>query len=631
MRQQDCIIGLGTITEDITALANTSLRLDREQELQQSLFERLPVMLTMYDPATKVFHFNRAFSETFEWTADEAAEVDLMEKFYPDPDLRAEVAAYMQKAENGWREFAVTAKDGAVVPSLWSNIRLSDDTMVGVGIDLRELRRAQEAREEILMRISDAFFAVDRQWRFVDVNPAAAAGFRKTREQLLGNNLWDVFPEAIVTPFEDHYRQAMETKVPQRFEIFYSPFQIWVTVQVYPSDDGLAIFFQDVTEQHHLRHELEEQMALLDSLFESAPIGLGFWDVDLRFTRINRTLADINGLPPEAHMGKRPSELLPYLEGIAEIEELWRGILKSGTPVMDMEVSGNTQASDQPRVWREHFYPVRRQGQIIGIGAVVEDVTDLKAVEAEREHLVQGLAEERTRLVQMTENLEVLVGERTEQIRLLAGQLTVAEQEERERISQVLHDSIQQLLYSIQFRLQLLTSDLSAQFASSAQESLAELGRITADAINVTRHISRDLSIPGLETGDVENLLKLLAQHSQEMHGLRTTISVQGSPSISAKNTWILLYHVLRELLFNVVKHAGVMTVDISAFVQDDWLEISVHDNGQGFDMETLVTESAGQMGGLSTLQRRVQMFQGKVNVQTAPGRGTVVTIRLPL
>lgn len=123
--------------------------------------------------------------------------------------------------------------------------------------------------------------------------------------------------------------------------------------------------------------------AALDALFDAAPLGLGLWDRELRFVRVNASLAQMNGLPPEAHLGHTPRELLPEIGGIDALEERWRAIIATGEPWFDVEVHGGTPANtDKERSWREHFFPIRNGDAIVGLGAVVEETTERDRVEA---------------------------------------------------------------------------------------------------------------------------------------------------------------------------------------------------------------------------------------------------------
>ena len=139
----------GEVTEilavgsDITRLRQTAQELRLQQELLQSIFDTIPVILVIWDPTLQRFTLNRHAETVLGWSTAEANEGDFMEKVYPDPAYRAEVIAFMTSLEPGWREWCAATKDGRVVPSDWANVRLSDDTLIGIGVDLRERKQAE--------------------------------------------------------------------------------------------------------------------------------------------------------------------------------------------------------------------------------------------------------------------------------------------------------------------------------------------------------------------------------------------------------------------------------------------------------------------------------------------------------
>jgi PAS domain S-box-containing protein len=115
--------------------------------------------------------------------------------------------------------------------------------------------------------------------------------------------------------------------------------------------------------------------ALLDALVENAPVGIGFFDRELRFRRLNQVLAEIDGVPVEAHLGKTIRDLLPGLP-LDRIEADWREMLRTGAPVLDTEVEGETPAAPgKRRTWRTSWYPVRTRDELLGVGALVREVT----------------------------------------------------------------------------------------------------------------------------------------------------------------------------------------------------------------------------------------------------------------
>lgn len=127
--------------------------------------------------------------------------------------------------------------------------------------------------------------------------------------------------------------------------------------------------------------ELQETVALLDTLLESAPIGFAFFDRDLRYRRVNETLARINGLPAEAMLGRTVPEVLPNM---ADVERhSLRPVLETGRAQIGVEVKGRTPADpNAERYWISSYYPVDDPaGHRLGVGVLVMEVTERKAAE----------------------------------------------------------------------------------------------------------------------------------------------------------------------------------------------------------------------------------------------------------
>ena len=139
---------------------------------------------------------------------------------------------------------------------------------------------------------------------------------------------------------------------------------------------------------------LQKQLVELEHLYHTSPLGLCFLDTDLRFVRINAEMAAINSRPVSEHLGKALDEVLPELAD--QIAPLYRQVIETGDPVLDIEVHGMTKADPgKPHDWLASYYPVKDDiGRLLGIGAIVQDITDRK--EAERE---LKLSEERYQIV----------------------------------------------------------------------------------------------------------------------------------------------------------------------------------------------------------------------------------------
>lgn len=139
---------------------------EREAALLQTIIDRIPVMITINEPGARVLRLNREFERLTGWSTEAARAVDLMEQCYPDPAHRAGVRSYMDSLQEGWRDIEMTTKTGGVIQASWSNIRLPDDTRIGIGLDVTERKRVEGERErahaeaEAQSRAKDEFFAM---------------------------------------------------------------------------------------------------------------------------------------------------------------------------------------------------------------------------------------------------------------------------------------------------------------------------------------------------------------------------------------------------------------------------------------------------------------------------------------
>lgn len=238
---------------------------------------------------------------------------------------------------------------------------------------------------------------------------------------------------------------------------------------------------------------------------------------------------------------------------------------------------------------------------------------------------------------QMEEALEERVQERTRELyeseaklRRMASRLTMAEQEERRRISQILHDNLQQLLYGIQLKMEFVRDGLK----SGQHEGLVDHTEDTAawlqDAIDMTRRLTVDLSPPVLQGEGLADALAWLVTQMADLYGLRVEVEASHSFPLDDPDMRVLLFQIIRELLFNVVKHAGTNQARVSLHEERGRLIIQVSDRGRGFKVATV--EASPEVGfGLFSIRERLALFGGRLKLVSRPGEGTQATIRIPL
>jgi two-component system CheB/CheR fusion protein len=153
---------------------------------------------------------------------------------------------------------------------------------------------------------------------------------------------------------------------------------------------------RDMTEKHHYERALQQsekrarrQLAELEALYRTAPIGLAVFSSDLRFIRANQCLAELSGISAEQHIGRTPRQILPALA--EQTEPLLRKVLDTGKPIPPVEIEWEApQAPGTMRTWRARFFPVL-DGAIDGVGAVIEDITEQKRAEQHLELVMHEL------------------------------------------------------------------------------------------------------------------------------------------------------------------------------------------------------------------------------------------------
>ncbi len=309
-------------------------------------------------------------------------------------EVGEEQAVAMMRA--GAHDFLLKERLGRLVPAVSRELGDADARRMRRQAE-EELKRTNEKLQRVLNSITDGLAVLDHNWCFTYFSEQAVRILGMRPEQLLGGCLWELFPHTKDTKHYKEYHRAVETGQPVHFEEYYpEPLNLWLECHCYPSDEGVSVYFRDISERKHAAELVARQAAELNTLYATAPVGLFFFDMELRFVRVNREMARINDLSAEQHIGRTLRELVtPDLADV--IEPLLRQVLETGRPVLEYEVRGGTAPlSDKPpRHWLESYHPVTAEdGTIRGVHGVVVEITKRKRVE---EALLESEASERAR------------------------------------------------------------------------------------------------------------------------------------------------------------------------------------------------------------------------------------------
>ena len=361
------------------------------------------------------------------------------------------------------------------------------------------------------------------------------------------------------------------------------------------------------------RHKVEELSQLsndLQNLLSATDIATIFLDSELRILRFTPQVGKLFNIRV-ADRGRPLSDLTHRL-GYDRLNGDAQEVLARLAPV-DREVQ------DQEGNWYlTRVRPYRSASDHIG-GVVITfvDITERKRFEEE--------------LAEANRTLEARVSERTEQVSELASKLTLAEQEERRRVSQVLHDDLQQLLYGMQIKLRLVQKRLSEAGQAELTELVADTRTWIRQAVETTRQLTVDLSPPILKTEGLAEALEWLQRQMQELHELTVELTVHHPPHTPDHDLRVLLFQIVRELLFNVKKHADVNRAHVELDQTREHILVRVSDLGCGFDQAMMESEHEADPGfGLVAARERLRFLGGALQIDATQGEGTSILIKVP-
>ncbi|MFP4106990.1 MAG: ATP-binding protein, partial [Phycisphaerae bacterium] len=243
------------------------------------------------------------------------------------------------------------------------------------------------------------------------------------------------------------------------------------------------------------------------------------------------------------------------------------------------------------------------------------------------ERVNQRVRELNRELGRMVQARASRIREQSRKVRRLAWRLAQAEQRERQRIAQMLHDHLQQLLVGAQFHI---ASSRRKKDPASMRQSLGDLDDLLAQALAATRDLSLELSPPVLREEGLVEASHWIAKQMREQNGLAVHVHVETHFEPAEQRERTLLFECLRELLLNVAKHSGGQRADVTLRCRGGAFEICVRDSGKGFDPES-VGASHGEHFGLLSVRERIEVVGGQMHIESAPGKGTEITLQCPV
>ncbi|MDF7814706.1 PAS domain-containing protein [Hymenobacter sp. YC55] len=431
---------------------------------------------------------------------------------------------------------------------------------------------------------------------FRGANQASEILNQKSEACLLGHGLLEYFP-GVRGVFFDNYVRVVETGEPLRLDRCYTGehyHERWFDVSAVKNGDGIILTFLDITDRKRNEQEQAASKRLLEAIFEAT----------LNSLEVFRSVRDDTGQVVDfewvlankaAHRLVQRTDLTGKRLLAEEPAMKQSGVFERLRQVVEQKQSTDFE-EHYPYDGNDAWYHIAAAPLNDGLVVNWQDITASKRATAAMLHL------------QLTQQQK------------LANAVLEAQESERRRIAESLHNGLNQLLYATKLHLEQLVPPTAPNFAEGKKKAMALL----SDAISQGRTLSHQLMPTALETFGLKAALKGIC-HDLNSSKLHLSCSVVSFPSLN-KSLELALYRMAQELANNVVKHADATQAHLNLVEHDGWLELQADDNGRGFDPGKARTQGMG----LNALRDRVKLLGGEMTILSSPEHGTQITIRIP-
>ncbi len=492
---------------------------------------------------------------------------------------------------------------------------------VTISILIEVLQRRERQLDRLVESINDAFIVLDRDWRYVFVNERAAQLGRRSRKELLGKRIWDECPDLAGSAFDLEAHRAVQENATRRLEFFYEPFQAWMDIRLYPSREGLAMYFQDVTERR--RGELES--SYLTAIVQSSEDAIISKDLDGTIRSWNPAAEKMYGFTAAEAVGRPISIIIPPAR-LHEEDEVLERIRRSDT-VEHFETVRRRKDGSQLAISLT-VSPVRSpSGEIIGASKIARDISERHRAEEERKKLLAREQAART-------------------------EAEAASRAKDEFLAVLSHELRTPLNAVYGWANMLKAGRLDEATAARGLEAIVRNSeaqvRLIDDLLDVSRVVSGKMRLD-VQVVDLPSVIGAAldavgpAAAAKEIR-LQSVLDpragpVTGDPSRLQQVVWNLLSNAVKFTpkrgriqvhLQRVSSHVEIVVSDTGEGISADLLPVIFDRFRQGDSSST--REHAGLGLGLSLVKYLVELHGGSATAQSdGKGKGATFTVKLPL
>ncbi len=679
------VYAIGGIATDITDRKRAEAVLREKEELTRAFIENSTTVAWMKDAEGRYVYFSpncerRLGLRSEDWqgkTDFELWPLDVAQRFR-DNDL-------LVLQQNRVIEVVEEAQDPDGVRSWWLNHKFPYQDasgrryIGGLGVEITErkqaeedLRRSETFINSVVENLPHMIFVKDAQdLRFVRVNKAVEDLLGYAKHELIGKNDYDCFPKDEADFFTAKDREVLADghllDIPEEPIRTRDGTMRYLHTKKIPivDHDGIPQYLlgisEDITDRKRTEDELKTRVALSNFVAEvslslnlNEPLNLLLQRfVETVVTRLGSALARIWVVEPgdlcrDCHKADWCSDRTQCLHlqasaGLSlnlngEYRRVPLGALKIGRIAQGAGAMVMNDILQDDRLPNKQWimdnglqsfagFPLVVEGRVFGVLALFgrEPLSEamLQAVESVCYEVATSIARKQTE-DRLRDNERVLTHSR-EELRELTGQVLTVQDDERKRIARDLHDDFNQRLAAVTVDLQVLCKSIPASMQGRITAIAKQVEALSDDIHDLAYHLHPSL----LDDVGLEVALRDLVQTFGQRENIKVTVSFNRIPGQLPKVIATCLYRVAQESLHNVAKHSKASAAAVALSGSRLGLGLSVRDTGKGFAPDR-TTSPAHQGLGLRSMQERLRLVNGVLNVQSRPGHGTKVCAWIP-
>lgn len=460
-----------------------------------------------------------------------------------------------------------------------------------------EAQRSQEQYKILIERISDAFIAVDNEFRYTFLNKQAEDLIHKRADDLIGKTVWEIFPDAVGSDTYRAFEKAMNEQVYITNTDHYPALDLWQENHIYPSSDGLSIFIRNITEQKKneiaARNSEEIRRILMNSSLDAIICvdnsnNIIFWNNQAE-TLFGWSFDEIKTTPfyktiiPTAYRSSAEKGILNYLHA-RNAESLDR-------------IIETTLINRSGKEFPVEFFALKVMTDNNSFTcAYIRDISERKELQQQ------------------------LIRQEKKTAREITATAIDAQEKERNAIGQELHDNINQLLAGTKLLLQMIHNnpEKHTQYMPMCVDAINQV-------MNENRRIAHEMVTPHLNHDALVELIYKITDSMLTIAGVDVEVELNNfTEDHLTEKQKLTLYRIVQEQCTNIIKYANASKVFVTLASTDDSVGLMIRDNGDGMKANT-----AKEGIGLKNIASRLSVYNGKMDIVTSPGNGFLLSVEL--